>query len=84
MTTPHLADTLLAFIGALEAPAHAGVVVTSFDLSVPLEVNAGLEHGEIVIRASAPHTRWVTGFLPPVHVAHLRIEATAVDGGASD
>jgi hypothetical protein len=84
MTTPHLGETLLAYIGALDAPATSGVVVTAFDLTVPLEVTAGMENGEVVMRASAPHTRWVSGFLPPVHLAHLRIEATETGGGSDD
>jgi hypothetical protein len=74
--TPALGDTLLALIGALDAPQDAGVsgvVVTELDLTVPLEGTATVENGELVIRANVPHTRWVTGFMPPVHTAHLRI-----------
>ncbi|WP_394826332.1 hypothetical protein [Pendulispora albinea] len=74
MATPTLDETLLALLGAVDPPEPSGIVVTEVDMTIPLEATFGDEHGELVVRAGVPHTRWVSGFLPPVHTAHLHIE----------
>jgi hypothetical protein len=79
MLTPTLDETLLALLGALVPPEGAGVVVTDVDMDVPLEASMAVEDGALVVRACVPHSRWVSGFLPLVHLAHLRLEL--VDDG---
>jgi hypothetical protein len=71
--TPPLGDTLLQLLGAFDASVD-GIVVTDAELTVPLEGAASVEDGVLVIRAGVPHTRWVSGFLPPVHRCVLRLE----------
>ncbi len=77
-----LFETLVALVEGLEVPAGSGVVVDSAAIEVPLEGRVVPSHGPPVFLATVPHTRWRSGFLPPVHVARLRIEeATAEERG---
>lgn len=74
MTIPPLADTLVALVESLAAPEGSGLVVERASLDVPLEGRVDpAPSGRLVFTASLPHTRWQTGFLPPVHVAHLEV-----------
>jgi hypothetical protein len=68
-----LGDTLLALIECFEAPEGSGMTVTAAGLDIPLEVSAGLRGQELVFLASPPFTRWKSGFLPAVHMAHLAL-----------
>lgn len=61
-----LADTLLQLFEGLAAPADSGLVVTSLDVDMPLEISAARRGRELVFLAQAPHSRWQAGFLPPV------------------
>ena len=79
MSSPRLDETLLALLGAVAPPDGAGIVVTHVDMDVPLEASMAVEDGELVVRATVPHSRWVSGFLPHVHLAHLHMEL--VDDG---
>jgi GH15 family glucan-1,4-alpha-glucosidase len=40
--------------------------------------------GSPVFRAGVPHTRWRSGLLPPVHVAHLELISVPVDEDGHD
>ncbi len=70
-----LGDTLLALIASLDAGGGSGLTVTAADVDIPLEVSAGLRGRELVFLASPPFTRWKSGVLPAVHMAHFSIEA---------
>ena len=61
-----LAVTLLQLFESLAAPAESGLVVTSLDVDMPVEINAAVRGRELVFLAQAPHSRWQAGFLPPV------------------
>jgi hypothetical protein len=61
-----LAATLLQLFEGLAAPAEGGLVVTSLDVEMPLEITAAPRGRELVFLAQAPHSRWQAGFLPPV------------------
>lgn len=61
-----LADTLLQLFEGLAAPAESGLVVTSVDVEMPVEIAAAVRGRELVFLAQAPHSRWQAGFLPPV------------------
>jgi hypothetical protein len=61
-----LAVTLLQLFEGLAAPAESGLVVTSLDVDMPLEITAAMRGRELVLLAQAPHSRWQAGFLPPV------------------
>ena len=74
MARRELHHTLVAAVEAVSPPAPTGLIVTDVDLDLPLEIVAATRGGRPVIAGSAPHSRWRTGVLPPVHVAHLRIE----------
>jgi hypothetical protein len=79
MTRP-LADTLLALVGSVaDAPAY-GLTVTELSLEVPLELTAAWHRGQATILASAPHSRWQAGFLPPVHPVRLCLTLIDEDG----
>lgn len=61
-----LADTLLQLFEGVAAPAESGLVVTSVDVEMPVEITAAVRGRELVFLAQAPHSRWQAGFLPPV------------------
>ena len=61
-----LADTLLQLFEGVAAPAESGLVVTSVDVEMPVEITAALRGRDLVFLAQAPHSRWQAGFLPPV------------------
>jgi hypothetical protein len=75
-----LAETLQAFLESLLPPLESGLVITDAELDVPLEVFTGERHGEPVFYGSVPHSRWVSGVLPPTHLSHLRVELVAAPG----
>lgn len=68
-----LAATLLQLCEGLAAPPQSGLVVTSLDLDMPLEVSAAMRGKDLVFLAQAPHSRWEAGFLPPVQRLSLKL-----------
>jgi len=76
-----LADTLLQLVESVTPPEGTGLVVTAAEIEVPLEVDSALHRGRLVFFGSAPHTRWRSGFLPPVHMSRIRVELAEEDGG---
>jgi hypothetical protein len=66
-----LAAALEQVIDAILDASVGPLVVTHAEIELPLEVVAGTRRGEVVFFGSAPHTRWVSGVLPAVHVAKL-------------
>jgi hypothetical protein len=77
MMRRELSDTLASLVSAVTPPADSGLIVTTAELDVPLEVSSGIEQGKLVIYGNVPHSRWKAGFLPPVHVSKL--VATLID-----
>ena len=76
------AETLVGLVASLDPPEGSGLAVTSATLDVPLEGSVVEVHGGPVFVASLPHTRWRSGFLPPVHMAHVEVcEASVEDEG---
>ncbi len=73
------ADTLAGLVASLDPPQSSGLTVTSATLDVPLEGSVVEMHGEPVFAASLPHTRWRSGFLPPVHMAHVEVHEAPVE-----
>jgi hypothetical protein len=63
------AETLIALVESLRPVP--GIVVERASLTVPLE--GRVDHGRSgpVFHATLPHSRWESGLLPPVHVAHF-------------
>jgi hypothetical protein len=81
MRVSPLSDTLIALVESLQAPPDSGLVVEQATLEVPLEGRLDtVAGGGFVFNASLPHTRWVSGFLPPVHTAHLELGAPEDEG----
>jgi hypothetical protein len=74
MNRAELRETLLALIDGLRAPSGSGVVITEAEIELPLEVTSAMRGGKLVFFCSAPHTRWVSGVLPPLHLGKLRVE----------
>jgi hypothetical protein len=74
VTTPLFYETVLALVASVQPPPESGLAIDAVTLDVPLEgrVVTGAD-GALEFRASLPHTRWRTGLLPPVHVAHLEL-----------
>ena len=80
MAWSELAETLIQLVESVAPPAESGLVVTAAELDVPLEVGSAVDRGRLVFLASAPHSRWRSGFLPPVHLSHIRVELVEEDG----
>jgi hypothetical protein len=73
MARPQLHHTLTAAVEAISPQGQSGLVVTEAELDLPLEIVAAEQNGRLLIAGTAPHSRWQSGFLPVVHVAHLHI-----------
>jgi hypothetical protein len=76
MSVPPLAETLVALVESLQPPDGSGLGVERASLDIPLEGRVDATPAGAVFCASLPHTRWRSGFLPPVHVAHLDVVQT--------
>ena len=68
-----LSHALEQVIDAIVEPSSGSIVITEAEIDVPLEVAAASRRGEVVFLGSAPHTRWVSGVLPEIHMAKLRV-----------
>jgi hypothetical protein len=68
-----LAETLEALVDSLTVADAPGLVVESATMDVPVEGRVVRVDGVPTFFANVPHTRWRSGVLPAVHVAHLRI-----------
>jgi hypothetical protein len=75
-----LADALLAYLGVVAGCDHPGIEITELELHVPMEVTGRMRAGEFVIEGTPPHSRWVAGILPPVHMTRLRVGLDAAEG----
>jgi co-chaperonin GroES (HSP10) len=79
MSSIPLADTLVALVESLEEARAPGLTVTEATLDVPLEGSVvATSRGPVFVAAPA-HTRWRTGFLPPLHLAHFGL-AQSIEG----
>ena len=74
MARPQLHHTLTAAVEAVSPQAQSEIVVTEVELDLPLEIVVAEQAGRLLIAGTAPHSRWDSGFLPEVHLAHLSIE----------
>ena len=74
MAWHELAETLLELVESVAPQGEPGLVVTEAELEIPLEVGGAVDRGRLVFYAGAPHSRWRTGFLPPVHRSRIRVE----------
>jgi hypothetical protein len=67
------ADTLVALVESLVPPKGSGLTVSAAKLDVPLEGWVVQGREKPIFLASVPHTRWTSGVLPPVQVAHVHV-----------
>jgi hypothetical protein len=81
MAWNELADTLLQLVESVSPATGSGLVVTEAELEMPLEVGSTVHQGRLVFLGAAPHTRWKSGFLPPVHRTRIRVEIEEESGG---
>jgi len=79
MSIRPLADTLLQVVDALRPPRDSSVVITEAEIELPLELWTVVQEHHLVIVGSAPHTRFVSGVLPPVHLSRLRFALLEAD-----
>ena len=71
-----LSLSLERVIEAIVGASVPMVSITEAEIDFPLEVAAVARGGRLVFFGSAPHSRWVSGFLPDVHMARLRVCVT--------
>lgn len=79
MSHPELSETLTALVSAVACDGRVSTV--EVDITVPMEVSLVVRGKDLVVHAGPGHTRFVSGFLPPVHQTRLHIvaEPTATD-----
>lgn len=68
-----LSQTLIELIEAVEPPAESGLIVTEAELDVPLETGSAVHGEKLIFLANVPHSRWKSGFLPPVSMSKIRV-----------
>lgn len=73
MKRRQLSDTLIELIDSVQSEPSHGIVVTDLDLAMPMEAGSVVQNGRLLFYADAPHTRWQTGVLPPIHRCQLRV-----------
>jgi hypothetical protein len=73
MVWNELAHTLISLIEGISAPAGSELIVTEAEVEIPMEVQGATREGELIFFGNPPHTRWVSGVLPQVHMVRLRI-----------
>ena len=76
-----LADTLLALVEGITPPSGSGLFITEALLEIPMEITGASQDDRLVFFAAPPHTKWITGVLPPIHKTLLRVEITDHDAG---
>lgn len=74
MSQLDLSETLVAVVSALQAPADTGIVITGAEVDLPLELRLVRRGSQPAVVGGPPHTRWISGVLPPVHLSHLVVE----------
>jgi hypothetical protein len=79
MSIRPLSETLLQVVNALHPPPDSGLLITEAEIELPLELWAVVQERHLVIAGSAPHTRFRSGVLPPVHLSRLRVELLDTD-----
>lgn len=82
MVRRELSETLTALVGAV--PLDDAMTVLEVELEVPMEVVLVRQGGRLVIEAGPGHTRFVSGFLPPVHSTRLRVVAETPAAPSAD
>ena len=78
MSWPELSDTLTALVSAFEPGADSGLTIKRAELVVPLETATGDAPDGPLVYARAPHSRWVSGFLPPTSLSRLVLETVDI------
>lgn len=68
-----LAQTLIELIESVSPPTGSGFIVTEAEIDVPLESSSVVQTGELIFLGDVPHSRWKSGFLPPVTMSHIRV-----------
>lgn len=68
-----LAQTLIELIESVSPPTGSGLIVTEAEIDVPLESSSVVQKNELVFLGDVPHSRWKSGFLPPVTISHIRV-----------
>jgi hypothetical protein len=80
MSAPELHRTLTALVEAISPPPGGGLRIDRADLLVPLEVTVLPGPDGPRLHARVPHSRWISGFQPPVAMSRFSVEAVR-DGG---
>ena len=68
-----LSETLIELIESVSPPPDSGLIVTEAEMDVPLETGSAIDRDELIFLGNVPHSRWQSGFLPPVAMSRLRI-----------
>jgi hypothetical protein len=89
VTRPEIGEVIEALLGSVadtgqrrDPLSGQGIVVTEAEIDLPLEASIAMENGQLVLRAAPPSTLMKTGFMAPVHIAHLRLVLDESSGGS--
>jgi hypothetical protein len=68
-----LSETLIELIESVSPPTDSGLIITEAEIDLPLEANSVVQKNELVFLGNVPHSRWKSGFLPPITMSHIRV-----------
>jgi hypothetical protein len=68
-----LSETLIELIESVSPQTDAGLIITEAEIDLPLEADSVVQKNELVFLGNVPHSRWKSGFLPPVTMSHIRV-----------
>ena len=68
-----LSQTLIELIESVQPPPDAGLIVTEAEIEVPLETGSATRREKLIFLGNVAHSRWKSGFLPPVSMSRIRV-----------
>ena len=68
-----LSQTLIELIESVQPPDGTDLILTEAELDVPLETGSAINGDRLIFLADVPHSRWKSGFLPPVSMSTIRV-----------
>jgi hypothetical protein len=68
-----LSETLIELIESVSPQTDAGLIITEAEIDLPLEADSVVQKNELVFLGNVPHSRWKSGFLPPITMSHIRV-----------
>lgn len=79
-----LSETILALAESFDVSPASGLTLTDVLVDLPLEVTSAVQHGQLIVYATPPFTRYKSGVLPQVHTSHLAFALMETEAGSEE